>query len=290
MKFIRFNLKNKDFYGVDLDDKVLNLYNYDKKYKSFLDILDIDEKEKENINKFIKENKDLLLDKENIKILSPIDKVNNDILCVGINYYEHYLESGQIINEKVENLDNPVFFSKRTNVISGPNDIIKIHRELDGYLDYEVELAVVIGKDGINISKEDAIDHIFGFTIINDLTSRKLQKQYGQWFKGKSLDGYTAIGPCLVSKDEFKYPLEINLGSYVNKENRQFSNTKYMIRDIFTLIEELSKGMTLKKGDIIATGTPSGVGMGFTPNKYLETEDVIKCKIEGIGVLENKIV
>lgn len=156
-------------------------------------------------------------------------------------------------------------------------------------MDYETELGIIIGKEGKNISPKEALDYVYGYTIINDYSARSLQKRHKQFFKGKSLDGYTAIGPSIVTKDEIKDPQNLNLKTIINGEERQNSNTKYMIRNVATLISELSQGLTLVPGDIIATGTPKGVGLGLNPPKFLKTGDLIESEIEGIGVLRNTI-
>lgn len=154
-------------------------------------------------------------------------------------------------------------------------------------LDYEVELSVIIKKDCFNVSKDQALEYIFGYTIINDVSARNIQSRYGQWFFGKSLDGYTPMGPCIVTADEINNPHDLNIKCYVNDELRQNSNTSLMITTVEEAIAELSRGITLKAGTVIATGTPAGVGKGFKPPRYLKSKDKVKCEIEAIGVLEN---
>lgn len=148
---------------------------------------------------------------------------------------------------------------------------------------------MIIGRRGINIPEEKAIEYVFGYTILNDLTARDLQKNHVQWFKGKSLDGFCPMGPWIVTKDEIGYPVELEIRTWVNGELRQHSNTKHMIFDIAKLISILSQGMTLEPGDILATGTPSGVGMGFNPPKLLKPGDVVRIEIEKIGYIENEM-
>ena len=159
---------------------------------------------------------------------------------------------------------------------------------MDG-LDYEVELALVIGKDAKNVKREDAYDYILGYTIMNDVSARNLQTRHKQWYFGKSLDGFTPLGPCIVTKKDLPDPANLKIMSRLNGEVRQDSNTSLLITDIPFMIEELTAGMTLKAGTIIATGTPGGVGMGFVPPRFMKKGDVIECEIEGIGVLRNTI-
>lgn len=235
---------------------------------------------------------------ENIQILSPIRKPIHDIICVGVNYSDHLKEiseselSGKLSkkDEKLKNfseVQKPVYFSKRAIEIIGLGEKIKARFDLDEYLDYEVELAIIIGKTGKDIPVEKANDYIFGYSVFNDISSRKIQKEHSQWYKGKSLDYYCAMGPCIVYKDDIKNISNLEIKSVLNEEVRQFSNTKYMIHDIYNLISDISKGMTLEAGDIIATGTPGGVGMSFNPPKYMKSGDKIVCYIENIGELIN---
>ena len=230
----------------------------------------------------------LLLDQ--IKIKAPIVKPAHDILCVGVNYEDHLKESTLSLKDvTLENRRKPVYFSKRAIEIKGHKENIVGRFDLDESLDYEGELAVIIGKRGRDISIEEAKDYIFGYSIFNDYSARNLQKGHLQWFKGKSLDGYSVMGPWIAHKYEVNFPPLLTLKTYVNGELRQDSHTEHLIFDIATLISDVSKGMTLMPGDIIATGTPGGVGMGFNPPRYLKEGDVVVCQIEGIGSLENHV-
>lgn len=220
-------------------------------------------------------------------ILTPLQ----DIICLGINYAEHAEESARF--KKLEfdgKRDYPVYFSKRVNEMVSPEEGIPSYEGLVDGLDYEVELAVIIGKDAKNVKKEDAFDYVIGYTIMNDISARNLQTRHKQWYFGKSLDGFTPLGPCIVTKDDLPNVENLRITSRLNGEVRQDSNTGLMITKIADVIEELSAGMTLKAGTIIATGTPGGVGMGFVPPRFMKPGDVIECEIEGIGVLRNTIV
>ncbi|MGO1043508.1 fumarylacetoacetate hydrolase family protein [Clostridioides difficile] len=227
--------------------------------------------------------------KEECTIYVPIEKPIHDILCVGVNYKEHLEETQTHFDSSFEEPEKTVYFTKRVTKAIGPEDEIDAHFDINNQLDYEVELGVVIGKTGVNIEKEDVEDYIFGYTVINDISARKLQKEHVQWFRGKGLDTFTSLGPCILHKSAISFPVKLNVYSRVNDEERQNSNTELFISDISDIISELSKGMTLEVGDIIATGTPSGVGMGFSPPRYMNSGDVIECEIESIGILKNYV-
>lgn len=225
-----------------------------------------------------------------VEVLAPIPEPGQDIICLGLNYQEHAEESSRFKSEVFEKSKSAVYFSKRVNRAVAPGDPIQGHLDLDEQLDYEVELAVVIGRDARNVRKEMAYDYIFGYTILNDVSARSLQGKHKQWYFGKSLDGFTPMGPCIATEDEFSRPPALEILSSVNREPRQYSNTNQMIFDIPHIISELSGGMTLKAGTIISTGTPAGVGMGMQPPRFLKKGDVVRCEIEGIGVLENLVM
>jgi len=224
---------------------------------------------------------------DDVKILAPIPHPEGDVIGVGMNYKDHAEEAAKTSPELAKALTP--FFGKRVDRAVAPGDPIEAHEDMDPALDYEVELAVVIGKDARYVSAEDAFDYVFGYTVINDVSARNVQMGHSQFFFGKGLDGFTPIGPWIVTEDEFERPPKLDICSYVNGELRQKSNTGMLIRGVAELIEELSQGMTLKAGTIIATGTPAGVGMGFDPPKYMVPGDVVRCEIEGIGVLENPV-
>jgi 2-keto-4-pentenoate hydratase/2-oxohepta-3-ene-1,7-dioic acid hydratase in catechol pathway len=226
-------------------------------------------------------------------VLAPITQPRRNIFCVGKNYHEHAAEfskSGFDSSAKEGELapDFPVVFTKPASTVIGPGDAIPSHPDVTSQLDYEAEFAVVIGKAGRGIKKADAFDHIFGYTIVNDFTARDLQKKHRQWFIGKSLDGFCPMGPYLVTNDEVDAQ-NLDIKCWVNGELRQNSNTSLLIFDIPTIIETLSAGMTLQPGDVIATGTPAGVGIGFNPPKWVKTGDTIKIEVQGLGVLENPV-
>jgi len=224
------------------------------------------------------------------ELLSPIPQPRQDVICLGINYTEHADESVRY-NAAAFGGQRPVpiYFSKRVNEAVGPDGFIESHPGLVRQLDYEAELAVVIGRAARDVSPAQAKEFIFGYTVLNDVSARLLQTAHKQWYFGKSLDGFTPIGPCIVTADEFAFPPALAIRSYVNGELRQNSNTSLLITGIAEIIAELSSGITLLPGTLIATGTPAGVGMGFDPPKFLKAGDTVECEIEGIGRLRNSI-
>lgn len=228
---------------------------------------------------------------KDVTLLAPIPEPKQDIICLGINYLAHAEESARFKKEAFErDRAYPVYFSKRVTKATADGEGIPYNTEAFAELDYEVELAIVIGKDAKDVKKEDAKDYILGYTIVNDMSARDVQIRHKQWYFGKSMDGFTPMGPVIATAEEFEGIPNLKLTSKVNGELRQDSNTSLLQFDIPYVIEELSRGMTLKAGTIIATGTPAGVGMGFTPPKFLKVGDVIECEIEGIGVLRNPVV
>ncbi len=228
---------------------------------------------------------------DELKLLAPIVRPRQDVICLGINYDEHAKEAGMYSKEAFGG-ERPytIYFSKRVNRATGPKEGIPSYEGLVDSLDYESELGVILYKDVKGISEEEALDAVFGYTVINDVSARNLQTRHKQWYVGKSMDGFTPIGPCIVTVDEIEDVQNLDIKSYVNGELRQNSNTKYMIQTVAGAISELSLGMTLQAGTIIATGTPAGVGMGMQPPCFLKKGDVVVCEIEKIGRIENEIV
>lgn len=225
-----------------------------------------------------------------VKLCAPIPKPPQDIICLGINYQEHKNEVDRYEPETFSTKQPyAIYFSKRVNETTACGETIPSYSNIVDSLDYEAELAVIIGKDAKNISEEDAEKYIFGYTILNDISARNIQKRHTQWYFGKSFDGFAPLGPYITTADEMPLPLNVSIKSYVNGELRQDSNTGFMHFTIPQIISELSQGMTLKAGTIISTGTPAGVGMGFNPPKFLHPGDEVRCEIEGIGTLINTI-
>ena len=227
---------------------------------------------------------------DELQLCAPIVHPRQDVVCLGINYDAHAQEAGRFSDEAFGG-ERPytIYFSKRVSRATATKELVPSYKGLVDSLDYECELGVVLGKDCKGVTKEEAKQYIFGYTIINDISARNLQTRHKQWYLGKSLDGFTPMGPCIVTADEIGDEQSLEISCTVNGELRQSSNTKYMIQTVCGAISELSQGMTLQAGTIIATGTPAGVGMGMQPPQFLQTGDVVECRIAKIGVLTNTI-
>lgn len=220
------------------------------------------------------------------RILAPVPVPMQDVVCLGVNYKSHMGDMTQGLNFTKK--QDTIYFGKRVNRANDPGGRIPVYDFVDS-LDYEVELGVILGRDAFRVSKEEALSYVMGYTIINDVSARNVQRRHQQWYLGKSLDGYTPMGPCIVTADEIGDIHDLDISCYVNDEKRQSSNTSYMITTVEEAIAELSRGMTLKAGTIIATGTPGGVAMGMNPPKFLKEGDVVRCEISGIGQLVNTV-
>jgi 2-keto-4-pentenoate hydratase/2-oxohepta-3-ene-1,7-dioic acid hydratase in catechol pathway len=228
-----------------------------------------------------------------VQLTAPVPRPRRNVFCVGKNYHAHAKEfAGSGFDSSAKSGGDipaaPIIFSKVPESVIGPNDTIVIPADVSTAIDYEAELTVVIGQGGKGISKADAMKHVWGYTIINDMTARDWQGRHSQWLLGKSFDTFCPMGPWLVTADEMDGQ-NTDVKCWVNGELRQDANTKDFIFDIPTLIECISAGITLYPGDLIATGTPAGVGIGYKPPKYLKSGDVVKIEIGGIGVLENPL-
>jgi 2-keto-4-pentenoate hydratase/2-oxohepta-3-ene-1,7-dioic acid hydratase in catechol pathway len=226
------------------------------------------------------------------KLCAPIPRPPKNVFCVGKNYHEHAKEfagSGFDGGAKDVVPPFPVVFSKPHTAIIAQGEPILGDLDPTGGLDYEGELAVVIGQGGRGIAKANALKHVFGYTIVNDVTARHLQKRHSQWILGKGLDTFCPMGPAILTADEVPDPTQLMLSTFVNGERRQHATVADLIFDIPTLIEAISAAITLEPGDVIATGTPVGVGIGFSPPKFLQKGDVIRIEVPGIGTLENAV-
>ena len=226
-----------------------------------------------------------------VRLLAPAPLPIRNIWCVGRNYHAHAKElASSVFKANTQAADSwPIVFTKVPECVVGPTDEVRLPHGVSDQIDYESELAVVIGKGGKNISRADAMSHVWGYTIVNDVTARDVQMRHQQWDMGKSFDTFCPMGPWVVTADELD-GLNTRVRGWVNGELRQDGQTRDMIFDIPTLIETCSRGITLKPGDIIATGTPAGVGMGLNPPQDLKTGDVVRIEIDGLGVLETRFV
>ena len=280
MRLVTFRKKDeeKEYVGIwKEDDTVAEL-----PYASMNELILKGEKSEET-------DKEVLSFKD-IELLSPIPQPLEDVLCLGLNYTEHAKEASGYSREAfTSNKEEAIFFSKRVAYSQGTGAPIPSHAELTERLDFENELAVIIAKDCVNVREEDVEEYIFGYTVLNDVSARDLQTRHKQWYFGKSLDGFTPMGPCIVTKDEIAFPPSLDLITKVNGEVRQNSNTSLLIHSIPEIIATLSKGMTIKAGTIISTGTPKGVCMGMEHPVFLKKGDVVSCWIEKIGELKNTV-
>mgnify|MGYP003557768414 FL=1 len=225
---------------------------------------------------------------DKITILAPIEKPRKNIIGIGLNYTEHVAESARTLDTTGKLPQKPIIFSKPPTTVTGTNTQIIKNTKLTEQLDWEVELAVVIGKKGKYVPNADAMDYVFGYTVINDISARDCRRE-GQWIVSKGQDTFAPMGPILVTKDEIENPHNLNLSLKVNGVEKQNSNTKFLLFNINDLIEDLSIVFTLEPGDIIATGTPAGVGAGRTPQEWMKNGDVVEATVEGIGTIMNTV-
>ncbi|MBR1742271.1 MAG: fumarylacetoacetate hydrolase family protein [Lachnospiraceae bacterium] len=250
------------------------------------ELIGVWERKKERIEAGLREASGVAVRQGDFKILAPVPVPMQDIVCLGVNYREHIEETADVLDFTKKT--DTVYFSKRVNRCTAPGGLIPFYDFVDS-LDYEVELGVILKRDAYRVKASEAEKYIFGYTIINDVSARNIQLKHQQWYLGKSLDGYTPMGPCIVTADELFDVHALAISCTVNGEIRQKSNTKYLITSVEEVIEELTEGMTLKAGTIIATGTPGGVAMRMKPPMFLKPGDVVGCEITGIGRLENTV-
>ncbi len=228
------------------------------------------------------------------RLLAPIPRPRRNIFCVGKNYHEHareFAQSGFDTSAKKGEVapEAPVVFTKAPSTVVADGDPVLSFAAITQQLDYEAELAVIIGTPGRGITRAAALDHVWGYTIVNDVTARDLQQRHRQWFLGKSMDSFCPMGPAIVTAPEVGDPTNLAVRCWINGELRQDANTRDLIFDIPTIIEAISRGMTLEPGDVIATGTPAGVGIGFSPPRFLKPGDIMKIAIDRLGTLTNTV-
>ena len=230
---------------------------------------------------------------DRVRLLAPIPRPARNVFCVGWNYAEHFAEGRGARSAATPQTipDHPAFFSKNPSTVVGPDADVRHPAPHSTELDWEVELAVVIGRGGRDIPERSALEHVFGYTVANDVSVRDVQRRHGgQWFKGKNFDTHCPLGPWIVTADEIPDPQVLAISSRVNGETKQSSNTRHMVFSVARIVAELSAGMALEPGDVILTGTPSGVGFARTPPEFLSAGDVMEMEIEGIGALRNRVV
>ncbi|WP_298136452.1 fumarylacetoacetate hydrolase family protein [Flavobacterium sp.] len=260
---------------------------------NMLDLIDMGFELVEELNDMIAETEQSFFDEiayemDEVTFLAPIPKPRKNIIGIGLNYTEHVAESARTLDTTGKLPQKPIIFSKPPTTVTATNTEIIKNTKLTEQLDWEVELAVVIGKKGKYVPKADAMDYVFGYTVINDISARDCRRE-GQWIVSKGQDTFAPMGPILVTKDEIENPHNLNLSLKVNGIEKQNSNTKFLLFNINDLIEDLSIVFTLEPGDIIATGTPSGVGAGRNPQEWLYDGDVVEATVEGIGTIVNTV-
>lgn len=297
MRLVTYEIEHREGLGVmSRDGKwIFPLRSMDMDYKTMQQLIEnISESEKQLLEYMSSQDPYKIRGAapiEEVKLLAPIPHPRQDVICLGINYMDHAEESARFKKEEF-NGERPyaVYFSKRVNQAVNPGDGIPSHSDIVKDLDYEAEMAVIIGKEASHVPENQVKDYIFGYTIINDVSARTIQNRHKQWYFGKSLDGFLPMGPCIATVDELEFPPKVQVQSRVNGELRQNENTSRLLFGVAYIVSELSQGMTLKPGTIIATGTPAGVGMGFNPPKFLKPGDVVECSVEGIGLITNPVV
>lgn len=275
MKYITFSHDNMELVGVLTEEGVAPL----RDFASMTDLIRVG-----GVKELPKER----IPREAVTLLAPIPRPKQDMICLGMNFADHSVEAARFHPTLVRE-DFAVYFCKRVNEAVADGDEIDSHPDITQRVDYEAEVAVVLGKDAYKVSRENAHEYVFGYTLVNDVSAREIQTRHKQFYLGKSLDTFTPMGPCIVTADEYAFPPEIGVRCYVNGELRQDGNTRQWIYGIEEVIEDLSAGMTLQAGTIISMGTPAGVGMGFDPPRFLNAGDVVVCEADGIGRLTNTV-
>lgn len=289
MKFVSFSIREQldtTRWGIAQENQIMECFDPLSEYPHLLSFIQGGQPALELLRKRLAAKQGVTYALEEVKLRAPFLPPKN-IICIGKNYTEHALEMSNQNPDAIPK--HPVIFTKPYTSVIGPEEEIQSYPGLTQELDYEGELVVIMGKRGKDISKEDAFDYIFGYSILNDVTARDLQQQHIQFFKGKSLDTFAPFGPAVVHQSAIENPQSLTINTYVNEERRQHGTTSDMIFSIAELIEVVSRGMTLEPGDMIATGTPSGVGKGFKPPKFIKKGDVVSIEINPIGVLTNPV-
>ena len=294
MKLYMVNYNNSKSMAISDDGKRFKVFssfeNLPEYFNSIEDFLNEKNNDYQELINYLKSQDSSYVEIDYKDILPPILRPKQNIICMGLNYEDHIKESEKVFLKDIKRPKHPIIFTKSTLSINSPYGDIEIRDEVSNELDWESELAIIIGKPGIRINKRDAYEHIFGYTVLNDISARDLQRNHKQFFLGKSLPGACPIGPCIVTKDEIENPHALGISCKVNGKIKQESNTRYQIFDIPTQIESISRSTYLMPGDIIATGTPSGVGFARTPPEFLKDGDLVECEIEKIGKIINRVV
>lgn len=293
MRLVSCEYENGIWLGVERGDRIFlpNRHpQWDSKIDSMLSLLDAGSVVWNELSSLSEDTIDAYcVNRDEVTLCSPIPRPRQNVICLGLNYKDHVSETSGVKQEEVKLPRSPIVFTKAANSMNGPFSDIEINTNISAKMDWEAELGVIIGKPGFGIKEEDAMQHVFGYTVINDVTARDRQKWHKQFYIGKSYRGCCPMGPVIVTTDEIADPHDLQLRSWVNGNIKQESNTKHQIFSIANVIAVLSQGMELEAGDIIATGTPSGVGYARTPPEFLMPGDVVECEVEHIGKIANRI-
>ncbi|WNM17935.1 fumarylacetoacetate hydrolase family protein [Flavobacterium capsici] len=300
MKLLTYTLKgnNEPRLGFIHNNQIIDMEDFGEISNfplpdKMLDLIDMGMEIVEELNDMVAETepaffKEIAYEMDEVTFLAPIPKPRKNIIGIGLNYTEHVAESARTLDTTGKLPQKPIIFSKPPTTVTATNTNVLKNNKLTQQLDWECELAVVIGKKGKYVPKTEAMDYVFGYTVINDISARDCRRE-GQWIVSKGQDTFAPMGPILVTKDEIENPHNLNLSLKVNGVEKQNSNTKYMLFNINDLIEDLSTVFTIEPGDIIATGTPAGVGAGRSPQEWLYDGDVIEATVEGIGTIVNTV-
>lgn len=293
MRLVSCEYENKIWLGVEQGERIF-LPNKHPKWNSAIDsmllLLDAGGSAWAELATISQDPDDVYyVSSDQVTLCSPIPRPRQNVICLGLNYVDHVSETAGAKQEEVKLPRSPIVFTKAANSMNGPYSDIEINTNVSAKMDWEAELGVIIGKSGFGIKEQDAMKHVFGYTVINDVTARDRQKWHKQFYIGKSYRGCCPMGPAIVTSDEIQDPHDLQLRSWVNGELKQDSNTKHQIFSIANVISVLSQGMELEAGDIIATGTPSGVGYARTPPEFLMPGDVVECEVAKIGKISNRI-
>ena len=300
MKLVTYRLgQNEARMGVISDRLIIDVEKFGKKVNleltsSMLDFIELGPIAVKSLDAALKDSNSrdyvgISVPYENAKILAPIPRPKKNIFGIGLNYKDHIGEASKSLDTSSELPQEPVIFSKFPTAVIGDQDPICHNQNITKQLDWEAELAVIIGTKCDRVKNKDALNNVFGYTVINDISARDCRRA-GQWVVSKSQHSFAPMGPCIVTADEIKDPHNLNISCHVNGIEKQNSNTKYMLFNINDLIEDISQGILLEPGDIIATGTPEGVGAGRNPQEFMWPGDVLETSIEGIGKIRNPII
>ena len=300
MKLVTYRLgQNEARMGVISGRLIIDVEKFGKKINleltsSMLDFIELGPIAVESLDAALKDSNSrdyvgISVPYENAKILAPIPRPKKNIFGIGLNYKDHIGEASKPLDTSSELPQEPVIFSKFPTAVIGDQDPICHNQNITKQLDWEAELAVIIGTKCDRVKNKDALNNVFGYTVINDISARDCRRA-GQWVVSKSQHSFAPMGPCIVTADEIKDPHNLNVSCHVNGIEKQNSNTKYMLFNINDLIEDISQGILLEPGDIIATGTPEGVGAGRNPQEFMWPGDVLETSIEGIGKIRNPII